>query len=124
MKIYAPVENANGVWCNVKFINGVGETDNPHLIEWFKNHGYRLENSKNERVERTATAQSGDVGNVNQPCEYELMGVDSITTVKSEFDDMTPNQLRDYMKENGLGREIKNIRNKEKLIEIIQNARG
>ena len=42
MKIYAPVKDANGVYASVRFVNGVGETNNPHLIEWFKSHGYKV----------------------------------------------------------------------------------
>ena len=42
MKIYAPNKQANGVWCSVRFVEGVGETDNPHLIKWFKEHGYKV----------------------------------------------------------------------------------
>ena len=30
MKIYAPVKDANGVYASVRFVNGVGETDNHH----------------------------------------------------------------------------------------------
>ena len=37
-----------------------------------------------------------------------------------DFDKMTPNELRDWMKANGFGMQIKNIRNKEKLLEIIR----
>jgi hypothetical protein len=33
---------------------------------------------------------------------------------------MTPNEIRDWMKENGYGHKMKNIRNKEKLLEIIR----
>ena len=48
MKIYAPVTDVNGIWCTVKFVNGVGETDNPSLINWFKDHGYRVEETASE----------------------------------------------------------------------------
>ena len=43
MKIYAPVKTANGVYASVRFVDGVGETDNPRLIEWFQTHGYKCE---------------------------------------------------------------------------------
>ena len=39
MKIYAPVDNVNGVYASVLFVNSVGETNNPALIHWFKTHG-------------------------------------------------------------------------------------
>ena len=96
MKIYAPVKNATGTWASVRFVNGVGETDNPMLIEWFKTHGYRLE--KCDEVQQIPL----------EKCE------------EPDFEAMTPNELRDWMKANGLGLQIKNIRNKEKLLEIIR----
>ena len=37
-----------------------------------------------------------------------------------DFDAMTPNELRDWARANGLGGKIKNTRNKEKLLEIIR----
>lgn len=92
MKIYAPVENATGTWCNVQFRNGVGETNDPHLIKWFVEHGYTVSEP--------------------QISEYEL-------PVVPTFESMTPNELRDWAKANGLGRKIKNYRNREKLLEII-----
>lgn len=107
MKVYAPVKDTNGVYASVRFVNGVGETDNPHLIEWFKNQGYELEKSIGQRVEQAATAHDGDVGTANQPDE-------------PDFDSMTPNELREWMKENGYGLKMKNIRSKDKLIEIIR----
>ena len=93
MKIYAPVENINGIYASVMFVNSVGETDNPALIEWFRSHGYKIEKS--------------------------VKKCDEISD-EPDFDSMTPNELRDWMKENGLGSKIKNIRNKEKLLEIIR----
>ncbi len=41
-KIYAKNKSYNGVSASVNFINGVGETDDKYLIEWFKNHGYTV----------------------------------------------------------------------------------
>lgn len=109
MKIYAPVKNATGVWCNVHFKNGVGETDNPHLIEWFRKHGYRIEDKSENPV-------------FNTPKTVEITEKEEIKTENPvlDFESMTPNQLRDWAKANGLGSKIKNIRNKEKLLEIIR----
>lgn len=116
MKIYAPVKNTNGVYASVRFVNGVGETDNPHLIKWFETHGYTVEKcvethesspekcNESQRVEGAATAHDGDVGNADQP----------------DFDSMTPIELREWMRENGYGSKIKNTRNKEKLLEILR----
>lgn len=96
MKIYAPNKNANGVYASVMFVDGVGETDNPRLIDWFKSHGYRLE--------KCDEAPQIPLEKCDEP----------------DFETMTPNELRDWMKSNGFGMQIKNIRNKEKLLEIVR----
>lgn len=111
MKIYAPVENATGVWCSVYFKNGVGETKNPRLIEWFKEHGYKVEGD-------IVLQQPSHIGLEIPDLEDEVHIVEG--NVEPDFESMTPNELRDWMKANGLGSKIKNIRNKEKLIEIIR----
>jgi hypothetical protein len=33
MIIYAPVKDFNGLRNNVRFVNGVGETDNPNALD-------------------------------------------------------------------------------------------
>lgn len=43
MKIYSKNKNYTGVSASVSFCNGRGETDDPYLIEWFRSHGYRVE---------------------------------------------------------------------------------
>ena len=114
MKIYAPVKDANGVWATVRFVNGVGETDNPRLIEWFKNHGYTVVDEATPTVE---PVEPIEVNVVEEVEEVEMMGYPER---EPNFDDMTPNELRDWAKANGYGSKIKNIRNKEKLIEILR----
>lgn len=122
MKIYAPVKDANGVWASVRFVNGVGETDNPRLIEWFVKHGYSIE--KSEKIELDSIEKSAnlviEVPNDQielENDEDEMMGY---AEKEPNFDEMTPNELRDWAKANGFGGEIKNIRNKEKLIKILR----
>lgn len=111
MKIYAPVKDFNGLRNNVRFINGVGETDNAQLIEWFKAKGYMVESL---RVEQAATVTLDDESTLSKVLE------DVGTATQPDFEAMTPNELRDWMKENGYGSKIKNIRNKEKLLEILR----
>ena len=113
MKIYAPNKQANGVYASVMFVDGVGETDNPRLLEWFRTHGYSLE--KCEEVPQ----------NTAKKCEsnYIIELSNDIVEPQNDtvnFEAMTPNELRDWMKANGFGMQIKNIRNKEKLLEIIR----
>ena len=115
MKIYAPVEDANGVWASVRFVNGVGETDNPHLVEWFRNHGYKIDNDEINLVIESTNDQIEEV--VDEIEEDELMGY---AEKQPDFESMTPNELREWAKANGLGGVIKNTRNKEKLLELIR----
>lgn len=42
-KIYTKNKNYNGVSASVNFINGVGETNDKYLIEWFKEHDYEVD---------------------------------------------------------------------------------
>lgn len=42
-KIIAPNKSYNGTSASVPFVNGVGQTDDPHLIQWFKENGYEIE---------------------------------------------------------------------------------
>ena len=51
MKIFSPVKEYTGISASVPFCNGVGETDDPHLIEWFKDHGYEVEETDEVTVD-------------------------------------------------------------------------
>ncbi len=42
-KIQAPNKQYTGISAGVSFVNGVGETSDPHLIDWFRTHGYTVE---------------------------------------------------------------------------------
>jgi hypothetical protein len=49
-KIYSPNKQFTGVSATVAFANGVGETDEQHLIEWFEEKGYTVESvEQNEK---------------------------------------------------------------------------
>ena len=41
--IKTKVPSTNGYRASVLFVDGVGKTDDPRLIEWFKRHGYIVE---------------------------------------------------------------------------------
>jgi hypothetical protein len=43
MKVYAPNKQYTGMSASVSFCNGLGETSNPHLLSWFRSHGYEVE---------------------------------------------------------------------------------
>ena len=119
MKIYAPVSDFNGWRNNVRFVNGVAETDNPQAIEWFKARGYNLESTQESTQELrhnlVIEPQNDEIDTDND--EVVMMGYADKTP---KFEDMTPNELREWAKANGFGNKIKNTRNKEKLIEILR----
>jgi hypothetical protein len=110
MLIYAPNKNATGTWCSTQFKNGVGETNDPLLIKWFKEHGYKI------------SEKPGEPKEVKAPVRQEEI-LDKVLEEQGEpnLEDMTPNELREWLKANGYGSKIKNIRDKEKLLNI---ARG
>lgn len=41
-KIFAPNNQYTGISASVRFVNGVGETSDPHLIKWFQERGYKV----------------------------------------------------------------------------------
>lgn len=115
MKIYAPVKDFNGLRNNVRFVNGVGETNDAKVIEWFRIHGYKVPIEETNLVIEPTNDQ---IEVENDEIEtVEMMGYAEKTP---KFEDMTPNELRDWAKANGLGGVIKNTRNKEKLLELIR----
>lgn len=105
MKIYAPNKQANGVYASVLFVDGVGETDNPRLIEWFETHGYTLEKCETEPVQFNHLPENEQIESSDEQVDFESM---------------TPIELRQWATEHGLGSKIRNTRNKEKLLEILR----
>ncbi|HHV41696.1 MAG TPA: hypothetical protein GXX72_02465 [Clostridiaceae bacterium] len=51
-KVYAPNKQYIGICANVVFRDGVGETSDPHLIEWFKSKGYTVEEEPKQAAKR------------------------------------------------------------------------
>ena len=47
-KIYAINKEYNGVTASVPFTNGVGFSSDPYLLDWFKEHGYKVEDDITE----------------------------------------------------------------------------
>lgn len=54
-KVYAPLQDYNGISASVEFVNGVGETDNENLLEWFEEKGYTVE--REEKPKRAKKAK-------------------------------------------------------------------
>lgn len=113
MKIYAPVKDANGVYASVRFVNGVGETNDPYLIGWFRSHGYLVPIEEEEQPIEQVVEVNETLG------ESEVVESNELDD-EPDFESMTPLELRDWAKEHDLGLKIGNTRNKEKLIAILR----
>lgn len=48
-KIYSPNESYTGVSASVAFSKGIGFTKDKHLIEWFKEHEYKVDETEDQQ---------------------------------------------------------------------------
>lgn len=73
MKVYAPNEQYTGTSASVSFCNGVGETNDPHLLKWFQGHGYEIEGLPEieEPVEDQMEPQEENPEAPEEPAEKE-----------------------------------------------------
>lgn len=61
MKIFAPNKDYSGVSAGTTFVKGVGETDDPRLIDWFKDHGYVVEDVDGDEPSGAAEMTKNDI---------------------------------------------------------------
>lgn len=47
-KVICPNGTYSGLSATVVFVNGVGETEDTHLLEWFRDKGYAVEDDAEE----------------------------------------------------------------------------
>ncbi len=79
-KVFSPNKQYSGVSASVTFVNGVGETKDKNLLEWFKQHGYKVgEENKTNQPEKSdpevpatepgtsESDQAPDTGEPDQP---------------------------------------------------------
>ncbi|NWK12788.1 hypothetical protein [Clostridium cadaveris] len=99
-RILAPNESYTGVSASVAFCNGEGKTDNPILIDWFKNHGYKVE----EEVQKEYDPQEGEPLKEDNP----------------QFKEMTVDELRFYAEEKGI--DLGNATSKDGMLKKIRNV--
>lgn len=78
MKIYSPNKEYTGVSASVPFCNGVGETNDPHLIQWFKDHGYKSEAAP---IEETLVEEAAEIPTEEAPTE-EAPAEEASTEIK------------------------------------------
>ena len=60
-KVYAPLEYYNGISASVEFVNGVGETDNENLLEWFEEKGYTVERDEKPKRAKKAKDETEEI---------------------------------------------------------------
>lgn len=49
-QIIAPNADFNGISASVKFEHGIGETNDPNLITWFLENGYKVEETDSDEA--------------------------------------------------------------------------
>ncbi|MGF9913732.1 hypothetical protein ABEX47_03355 [Paenibacillus ehimensis] len=92
-KIYAPNTQYTGLSASVMFINGVGETSDPNLLEWFRDHGYIVEEETTE-----------------EPAAFG----------PTPFEDMTLAELKEYAEKNQI--DLKGLTKKDDILAAIQGV--
>jgi hypothetical protein len=90
-KIYSPNKDYNGISANVLFVNGVGETNIPHLINWFKEHGYTVKYDAEELNIPVPKDNDSDLDPIpenneieNKITDYAEMDFQSLKSLASE----------------------------------------
>lgn len=56
-KIIAPNKGYTGISASVPFAGGVGFTDDQHLIDWFKAHGYTVDANAEKPIDMMTVAE-------------------------------------------------------------------
>lgn len=120
MKIFTKVPDFTGIRASVMFVNGQGDTDDPRLIEWFRQKGYVIADGvSTAKVEETLGVQAHTE-------EAEKLGDAKLQKLKEDpaiefphFPSMSVEDIRAWAKKNGLGIKVKNYKDKDKLIAIL-----
>ncbi|MFB6364253.1 hypothetical protein ACFCP7_09340 [Paenibacillus elgii] len=92
-KIFSPNTQYTGLSASVMFINGVGETSDPNLLEWFRDHGYIVEEEAME-----------------EPAAFG----------PKPLEDMTLAELKEYAEKNQI--DLKGLTKKDEILDVIQGA--
>lgn len=96
-KILTPNESYTGISASVAFSNGVGETEDKHLIEWFREKGYTV---------------------VEEESSNELDNL--MRTVEKNIEEMSIDELMAYAQEKGI--DIGKSTSQEGILKKIQDA--
>lgn len=84
-KIYSPNKGYTGVSASVAFFKGVGETEDKRLIEWFKQHGYKVDEIEQNHQTNTENEKPVDEMTVDELKAYaEGKNIDLTGLTKKE----------------------------------------
>lgn len=72
-KIYTPSEGYTGLIAGVSFTNGIGETDDRWLIQWFQNKGYVIEENQEKEI-----LDDENIGNESEELSLEGLKVEEL----------------------------------------------
>ncbi|WP_352419828.1 Rho termination factor N-terminal domain-containing protein [Proteiniborus sp.] len=93
-KIYAPNKRYTGLIAGVSFVDGVGETDDKWLINWFENKGYEVIEEKTEEIPLIGEEFIEDIEEAHELAIQE-------NTIRS-LEDMKVEELKELAKEKGI----------------------
>ena len=134
MWIYAPNEHANGIYATVRFVEGVGMTDDPKLIEWFKSNGYRVSegdypSKKMEEVKKPSKKEEVAEKVVEEPKavveeqeeEVPMMDTDELVygLPLTKVLLMNDTDLKAFAVKVGLGKKVRAIKHREALLKAL-----
>jgi len=81
-KIYSPNKQYSGISASVVFIRGVGETETPTLLDWFRSHGYAVEDEeKKEPAKDSSSINEMDVDQLKAYAEDHKIDIGNSTSV-------------------------------------------
>jgi DNA-binding transcriptional MerR regulator len=141
-KIICPNKQYTGISASVAFANGIGETERPELIKWFKEHGYEVEEIKevktvepnsgentstNEENNNAGSSPEGDSTENDSPegnsSESDSPEGDSSkgNSAEIELNKMTVDELKAYAKEKGI--DIGNSTSQKGILKKILEAK-
>lgn len=116
IKIKTPVIGYNGIDCGVRFENGIGVAEDlsEHVINWFKDQGYTVEETDEPKAKEPETAPKADnTDNGDEDPENNDAGEPEVPEAGEE---KSKAELLEEAKALG----IENIRSKATKDEIIQ----
>lgn len=96
--IKTKIPGFTGIRANVMFKNGVGTTNDPHLIDWFKSKGYIVEDNP------------------------VVIAKPPVAETQKRVEDMSVEEIRSLLKEKGMGKRIGNSKDKDRLTELAKEV--